>query len=202
MPGVPGFPPGAFWRAVHKKPPAEAGGLRVTCLPAHHAFRFRGGTHAPSCGMAGGLVFMPGVPGFPPGAFWRAVHKKPPAEAGGLRVTCLPAHHAFRFRCGTHAPSCGMAGGLVFISGVPGFPPGAFWRAVHKKPPAEAGGLRVACLPAHHAFRFRCGTHAPSCGMAGGVMVERGVPGFPPGAAWDAGGRRSRRQATPAGARP
>jgi hypothetical protein len=33
--------------------------------------------------MDGGLVFMPGVPGFPPGAFWamRAVPEKPPAEA-------------------------------------------------------------------------------------------------------------------------
>jgi len=40
------------------------------------------------------MVFVPGVPGFPPGAFRRAVHKKSPAEArgtpGGMpsRVPC------------------------------------------------------------------------------------------------------------------
>ena len=36
--------------------------------------------------MGGDVVFKPGVPGFPPGASCRAVPKKPPAEAWGLRV--------------------------------------------------------------------------------------------------------------------
>ena len=35
--------------------------------------------------MDGGVVFMPGVPGFPPGASWG--HKKPPAEAGAVLVS-------------------------------------------------------------------------------------------------------------------
>ena len=71
------------------------------------------------CNMDNGLAFIPGVPGFPPGAFWETRvtnpaaevlmvgvgrvwfwgdagerHKKPPAEAGGLRVVWLPGCHA------------------------------------------------------------------------------------------------------------
>ena len=45
--------------------------------------------------MDGGMVFMPGVPGFPPGASWG--HKKPPAGAGAALVSyagprCMGSH--------------------------------------------------------------------------------------------------------------
>ena len=44
--------------------------------------------HAGVSSMDGGVVFIPGVPGFPPGASWTAghTHKKPPAEAGEAPV--------------------------------------------------------------------------------------------------------------------
>jgi len=82
----------------------------------------------PSC-MDGGKAFMPGVPGLPPGASW--------------------AHTQH----GTNRP---------------GLPPGASWahaslphgtpcRPVPKKPPAAAGGLRVAHRPGSHSLRVRSG---------------------------------------------
>jgi len=52
---------------------------------------------------------------------------KPPGGAGGLWVACLPGCHAVPVRTGKQLPSCGMDGGVVFVPGVPGFPPGASW---------------------------------------------------------------------------
>ena len=80
--------------------------------------------------MDGGLVFVPGVPGFPPGAsrFSTPLTQEAP---GGSRGT--PGMHAFPgamrygFEPGKRPPPSGMDGGVVFIPGVPGFPPGASW---------------------------------------------------------------------------
>jgi hypothetical protein len=102
------WPAEASWttRAVPtKKPPAEAGGLRVACLPRCHALWVRTGYHVPSSGMDGGMVFTPGVPGLPPGASWttRAVPTKSPRRKPGDSGS-----HAF-----PGAMRCGFAPGIT-----------------------------------------------------------------------------------------
>jgi len=47
---------------------------------------FEPGRHVTSCGMDDGVVFVPGVPGFPPGASCGTVPKKLPASARGHGV--------------------------------------------------------------------------------------------------------------------
>ena len=88
--------------------------------------------------MDGGMVFMPGVPGFPPGASWATRATLPQKAPGGSRGTpgrmAIPrAMHvdvAQQWREAFAAWTvgvCGMDGGMVFVPGVSGFPPGASW---------------------------------------------------------------------------
>ena len=96
-----------------------------------------------SCGMADGMVFTPGVPGFPPGASWttRDRHKKPPAVAGGLRVACLPACHAIRVRS-----ACRLATwptGWCSRPESPGFHPGLLGRSpINSRSKGHDGDVR------------------------------------------------------------
>ena len=113
--------------------------------------------HLPSCGMENVMVFMPGVPGFPPGASWstRERHKKPPAEAGGLRVTRLPVHHAPRFR--TEASPAVVRHGKRdgFYARCPRISTRGFW--FHTPRPQKApGGSRGT--PGHLPSRSPCAT--------------------------------------------
>jgi hypothetical protein len=74
----------------HKKPPAEAGGLRVACLPTSHAITASNrGKCVKSSGMDDGMAFTPGVPGLPP---WASRFSTPlPQKApGGSRGTPGP----------------------------------------------------------------------------------------------------------------
>ena len=68
------------------------------------------------------------------------------AFPGAMRCGCEP---------GNCVPSSGMDGGMVFIPGVPGFPPGAFW-VRHKKPPGLLGPRSaLAAVAGHPATNFR-----------------------------------------------
>ena len=174
------------------------------------------------------MVFMPGVPGLPPGASWAHTQHGtnrpglPPGASwvstplpqkapGGSRGTPggtrarMPCHACpnRRIACG---PSC-MDGGKAFMPGVPGLPPGASWaraslphgipcRPVPKKPPAVAGGLRVAHRPGSHSLLVRSGEsrtlvrHAWRDGFP--APLTPSAAGWPPprrGAPWAAESR-------------
>ena len=72
---APGFPPGASWatRAIHTKSPRrKPGDSGSHPFPLAMRSGFEPGNCVPSSGMDGGVVFVPGFPGFPPGASWAA----------------------------------------------------------------------------------------------------------------------------------
>jgi len=121
--------------------------------------------------MDAGVVFVPGVPGFPPGASWGAVNKEPPAEAGGKFTRTCGIVPQFAWRASARSHSTRPSG------------PGAPTKSPRRKP-GDSGW---------HAFPFtmRRGfapvNRVPSCGMDGGVVFVPGVPGFPPGASWNGG---------------
>ena len=202
------------WRS-HKKPPAEAGGLRVASLPACHAKRVRtgklravirhgrrGGFRARSprvstrgflCGCQArraGLIpsgrrpakrtaargrgfacSMP--PGFHPGLLvWV------PGPEGRVDSKRAQARQANR---GTRPRVC--------VQHAPGFSPGASWatRAIHTKSPRrKPGDSGSHPFPLAMRSGFEPGNCVPSSGMDGGVVFVPGFPGFPPGASWAA----------------
>jgi hypothetical protein len=158
-PVSPGFHPGLLGTRVAstKSPRRKPGDSGSHAFPDAMLRGFEPGHCVPSSSMDGGVVFTPGVPGFPPGAFWNACRstKSPRREPGDSGSHAFPGAMRCGFEPGNCVPSSSMDGGVVFTPGVPGFPPGAFWNArrFHKKPPAGAGGLRVAYLPGCHAAR-------------------------------------------------
>jgi len=129
MPGVPGFPPGASWATrPTKSPRRKPGDSGSPASPVTMRRGFAPGTHVPSCGMEDRVVFMPGVPGLPPGASWATrPTKSPRRKPGDSGSPASPVTMRRGFAPGTHVPSCGMEDRMVFMPGVPGFPPGASW---------------------------------------------------------------------------
>jgi len=120
-------------------------------LPCEKARNSRGacGQTAWGCGM----VFIPGVPGFPPGASWRAVPKSPRRKPGDSGWRGFPV----AMREGAEPPRRMRPNGMGVRDGVhsrcPRVSTRGFLARGPKKPPAEAGGLRVAWLPGCHARR-------------------------------------------------
>jgi hypothetical protein len=114
--------------------------------------------------MDGRMVFKPGVPGFPPGASCRAT--VPQKAPGGSRGT--PGRMPAPVPCATGSHRGNASSRTAWMAGwfsnpvSPGFHPGLLVaRPIHKKPPAGAGGLRVACLPACHAKQVRTAEMRP-----------------------------------------
>jgi hypothetical protein len=136
------------------------------------------------CGVDGGVVFMPGVPGFPPGASWGAVTRSPRRKPGDTGWQAFPCAMRCGFEPGHCVPSSGVDGGVVFMPGVPGFPPGASWGAVTRSPRRKPGDTGSQAFPCAMRCGFEPGNCVPSSGMDGGVVFMPGVPGFPPGASW------------------
>jgi hypothetical protein len=79
---------------------------------------------------------------------------------------------------------CRLENGLCIARGVPGLPPGAFWKPFHatgfrcpKKPGAEATGHWVASDPAPHAaWRTVSASHAESPGSRPGLFGNPFTP--------------------------
>jgi len=159
MPGVPGFPPGASWaRPSHKKPPAGAGGLRVACLPPCHAQQVRTVEMRPVGQHGWQDGFQTRCPRVSTRGFLGAT--VPQKAPGGSRGT--PGRMPSPVPCATGSHRGNASSRTAWIAGrfscpeSPGCHPGLLVaRPSHKKPPAGAGGLRVACLPPCHALRAR-----------------------------------------------
>jgi hypothetical protein len=66
-----GFDPGRPGLVISQKAPRrKPGGAGLHAVAGAMRWRFVRWNHVRSCGMDGGLVVMPGVPGFPTGAAW------------------------------------------------------------------------------------------------------------------------------------
>ena len=155
-PESPGCHPGLFGphaSTAHKKPPAGAGGLRVACRPGCHAMPIRTGKSCPVVrhGRWGG--FHARSPRVATRGFLgptRQRHTKSPRREPGDS-----GWHAFSgaMRCGVepgnHVPSCGMEGGVAFVPGVPGLPPGASGAPRANGTQNAPGGSRgiPGCMP-------------------------------------------------------
>ena len=172
MPGVPGFPPGAFWvaRVTHTKSPRRKPGDSGSHLfPLAMRCGFEPVHHLKSSSMDHGAAFVPGVPGFPPEAFGvaRVTHSKSPR-----RKPRDSGSHLFplAMRCGFepvhHLKSSSMDHGAAFVPGVPGFPPGAFWvaRVTHSKSPRrKPGDSGSHAIPRAMSSRFPCAAPHGAC---------------------------------------
>ena len=128
------------------------------------------------------MVFIPGVPGFPPGASWRAVPKSPRREPGDSGWRGFPV----AMREGAEQPRRMRPNGMVGRDGVhsrcPRVSTRGFLARGPKKPPAEAGGLRVARLPGCHARRRgTAAAHAAKRHGGAGWCSFPVSPGFHPG---------------------
>jgi len=188
-----------------KSPRRKPGDSGLHAFPVAMLRGLEPAKHLPSCGMDGGMVFGPGVPGLPPGASWTAPRKlrpgvttatplrpraPPPTKSprrkpgdSGSPASPLTMRHGFEPR--KHLPSCGMDDGLAFGPGVPGLPPGASWNthATHTKSPRrEPGDSGFHPFPVAMLRGLEPANHLPSCGMDGGMAFGPGVPGLPPGA--------------------
>jgi len=137
---------------------------------------------AAPCGMDGGMVFRPGVPGLPPGASWTPT-KSPRRKLGDSASHACPGAMLCRSEPPHHTPPCGMDGGMVFRPGVPGLPPGASWTPT-KSPRRKPGDSASHACPGAMLCRSEPPHHTPPCGMEGGMVFRPGVPGLPPGASW------------------
>jgi len=135
--------------------------------------------------MDGGMVFIPGVRGFPPGASCRAtLTQKAP---GGSRGT--PGRAPSRVPCEadsnrgiTCRRAAWMAGWFSYPVS-PGFHPGLLGcDRPTKSPRQEPGDSGSRAFPCAMRSGFEPGNHVPSCSMDRGEVFIPGVPGFPPGA--------------------
>jgi len=170
-PVSPGFHPGLLGTRVAstKSPRQEPGDSGSHAFPGAMRCGFEPGNCVRSSGMDCGVVFIPGVPGFPPGAFLERVSlpQKAPGRSrgtpGGMpsRVPCdVGLNRAIA--CGHPAWTAGWCSYPVS----PGFHPGLFVWA--PGPEGRVDSKRAAARQANRGTMPR-------------IRVDH-APGFPPGA--------------------
>jgi len=170
--------------ASTKSPRREPGDSGSRAFPRAMRNRFEPRECVQSDSMDGGMVFMPGVPGFHPGLLGRdRPTKSPRREPGDSGSHACPPAMRNGFEPRECVQSDSMDGGEVFMPGVPGFPPGASCRAPHpQKAPGGSRGTpgRMPSPVPCEADSNRGNASSRTAWMAGWLSCPES-PGFHPG---------------------